>query len=112
MDGQLARRAEVLNPIMSINFMNKGPCRATPGPNARPRGGARAPWRAGTLDPPRRLHSCICNQPCRLPGGSMPAVTADPLTLPRITAPSAEAVERRVRSVTTAPRGFEGEGFP
>ena len=42
----------------------------------------------------------------------MPAVTADLLTLPRIAAPPADAVERPVRSVTTAPQGFEGEGFP
>jgi quercetin 2,3-dioxygenase len=42
----------------------------------------------------------------------MPAVTANPLTLPRIDAPAAESVDRPVRSVTTAPRGFEGEGFP
>ncbi|MEA3215460.1 MAG: quercetin 2,3-dioxygenase, partial [Acidimicrobiia bacterium] len=41
----------------------------------------------------------------------MPAVTADPLTLPRISIP-AESRDRAVRSVTTAPRGFEGEGFP
>jgi redox-sensitive bicupin YhaK (pirin superfamily) len=42
----------------------------------------------------------------------MPAVTADTRSLPRIDAPAAESVERPVRSVTTAPRGFEGEGFP
>jgi redox-sensitive bicupin YhaK (pirin superfamily) len=42
----------------------------------------------------------------------MPAVTADPLTLPRLSTPGAEARGRPVRSVTTAPRGFEGEGFP
>src|SRR5256714_6072707 len=42
----------------------------------------------------------------------MPAVTADTLTLPRIAEPGAEARPRSVRSVTTAPRGFEGEGFP
>ena len=42
----------------------------------------------------------------------MPAVTADTLTLPKIEAPSAGAVDRRARSVTTAPSGFEGEGFP
>ncbi|HEX2699118.1 MAG TPA: pirin family protein [Acidimicrobiales bacterium] len=42
----------------------------------------------------------------------MPAVTADTLTLPRIDAPSPAAVDRPVRSVTTAPAGFEGEGFP
>src|SRR4029450_478986 len=44
----------------------------------------------------------------------MPAITvADPLTLPAITEPDPEAsVERPVLSVTTAPSGFEGEGFP
>ena len=42
----------------------------------------------------------------------MPAVTADTLTLPKIAAPTAEAQDRPVRSVTTAPRGHEGEGFP
>jgi redox-sensitive bicupin YhaK (pirin superfamily) len=44
----------------------------------------------------------------------MPAVTVqDTLALPRITGPSTDSsVERRVRSVTTAPQGFEGEGFP
>jgi quercetin 2,3-dioxygenase len=44
----------------------------------------------------------------------MPAVTVeDLLTLPRVSAPaSTTARERPVRSVSTAPRGFEGEGFP
>lgn len=42
----------------------------------------------------------------------MPAVTADTLTLPRIAAAGPEATERPVRSVTTGPRGYEGEGFP
>jgi redox-sensitive bicupin YhaK (pirin superfamily) len=42
----------------------------------------------------------------------MPAVTADTLTLPRLPEPSAGAVERPVASVTAAPSGFEGEGFP
>ena len=42
----------------------------------------------------------------------MPAVTADPLTLPRLTAPRADAVERPVALRTTAPAGYEGEGFP
>src|SRR4051812_33062817 len=42
----------------------------------------------------------------------MPAVTVDnPLTLPRVAAP-AEARSRPVLGVTTAPTGFEGEGFP
>ncbi|MCK2219476.1 pirin family protein [Actinomadura sp. ATCC 31491] len=43
----------------------------------------------------------------------MPAVTADTLTLPRVATPDpAAARPRPVRSVTTAPSGFEGEGFP
>ncbi|MGH9180055.1 MAG: pirin family protein [Acidimicrobiales bacterium] len=42
----------------------------------------------------------------------MPAVTADTLTLPRIDSPGPGAVDRAVRSVSTAPGGFEGEGFP
>ena len=43
----------------------------------------------------------------------MPAVTVDDiLTLPRLSEPLAGAVTRPVRSVTTAPSGFEGEGFP
>ena len=41
----------------------------------------------------------------------MPAVTADPLTLPRIEA-DPDTVVRSVKSITTAPAGFEGEGFP
>ena len=44
----------------------------------------------------------------------MPAVTVDDiLSLPRIPEPDATvAVERPVLGVTTAPSGFEGEGFP
>ena len=44
----------------------------------------------------------------------MPAVTVDDLlTLPRVNAPDAGvATQRKVRTITTAPRGFEGEGFP
>jgi len=42
----------------------------------------------------------------------MPAVTADTLTLPRFEAPGIEAQDRPVRSLTTAPQGLEGEGFP
>jgi redox-sensitive bicupin YhaK (pirin superfamily) len=42
----------------------------------------------------------------------MPAVTADTLTLPRIPGAALGEVERPVRSVTTAPTGVEGEGFP
>ncbi|MEU4235311.1 pirin family protein [Nonomuraea sp. NPDC026600] len=43
----------------------------------------------------------------------MPAITANTLTLPRVVvADPAAAVQRPVRSVTTAPSAFEGEGFP
>jgi len=43
----------------------------------------------------------------------MPAVTVeDFLTLPKIAAPAPDDRPRQVKSVTTAPRGFEGEGFP
>jgi len=43
----------------------------------------------------------------------MPAVTVDDvLALPRVPAPTLDSLERTVTSVTTAPRGFEGEGFP
>ena len=43
----------------------------------------------------------------------MPAVSVADLTvLPRIPAPGAGAVQRAVRSITTAPGGVEGEGFP
>lgn len=43
----------------------------------------------------------------------MPAVTVADLTvLPRVPALAPAAVQRRVRSITTAPSGFEGEGFP
>jgi redox-sensitive bicupin YhaK (pirin superfamily) len=43
---------------------------------------------------------------------TMPAVTADVLTLHRLSEPALGDVERRVRTVTTAPTGYEGEGFP
>jgi redox-sensitive bicupin YhaK (pirin superfamily) len=44
----------------------------------------------------------------------MPAVSAPPnIVLPRVTSlDPARATLRGVRSVTTSPRGFEGEGFP
>jgi redox-sensitive bicupin YhaK (pirin superfamily) len=42
----------------------------------------------------------------------MPAVTADTLTLPRLPRVELPAVDRPVKSVTTAPIGLEGEGFP
>ncbi len=43
----------------------------------------------------------------------MPAVTVDnPLSLPRVPAPDPTLKDRPVVSLTTAPQGFEGEGFP
>ncbi|GHH60282.1 hypothetical protein GCM10018781_04660 [Kitasatospora indigofera] len=44
----------------------------------------------------------------------MSAVTVDnPLTLPRVATPDPAAnTPRPVRTVVTAPEGFEGEGFP
>ncbi len=43
----------------------------------------------------------------------MPAVTVeDTLTLPKVTEPAGDAIIRPVRSVTDAPSGYEGEGFP
>ena len=42
----------------------------------------------------------------------MPAITANTLELPRIGRPTATDTERPVRTITTGPRGFEGEGFP
>ncbi|HVH20879.1 MAG TPA: pirin family protein [Pseudonocardia sp.] len=43
----------------------------------------------------------------------MPAVTVpDTTVLPRVPEPGESAVDRPVRSVTSAPAGFEGEGFP
>jgi quercetin 2,3-dioxygenase len=41
----------------------------------------------------------------------MPAVTADPMTLPRVSvSPTAEL--RTVKGIITAPQAYEGEGFP
>ena len=42
----------------------------------------------------------------------MPAISADTVALPRIPDPDPTAADRPVVSVTTAPSGFEGEGFP
>ena len=43
----------------------------------------------------------------------MPAITVDNiLTLPRVELPGPDAVSRPVLTVSTAPKGFEGEGFP
>src|ERR1700741_748144 len=42
----------------------------------------------------------------------MPVVTADTLTLPRIAAAGPADTERPVRSITSGPHGYEGEGFP
>ncbi len=43
----------------------------------------------------------------------MPAITVDNVaSLPRVSTPGADAVQRPVVSITTAPLGLEGEGFP
>src|SRR5271154_3959632 len=43
----------------------------------------------------------------------MPALQADDIeALPHLATPSAQTVQRQVKSVTTAPKDFEGEGFP
>jgi quercetin 2,3-dioxygenase len=42
----------------------------------------------------------------------MPVISADPVALPRVPDPDPTAADRPVLSVTTAPSGFEGEGFP
>jgi len=42
----------------------------------------------------------------------MPAVTANTQTLARMSAAAPADTERPVRSITTGPRGYEGEGFP
>ena len=42
----------------------------------------------------------------------MAAVTADTMTLPRVTGAALGDVERPVLAVSTAPAGLEGEGFP
>jgi redox-sensitive bicupin YhaK (pirin superfamily) len=43
----------------------------------------------------------------------MPAITVDDiLVLPRVSEPGLAQTERKVTSVTTAPSGYEGEGFP
>jgi redox-sensitive bicupin YhaK (pirin superfamily) len=42
----------------------------------------------------------------------VPAVTAETTALPRLAEPAPGDIDRPVVGVTTAPRGFEGEGFP
>lgn len=42
----------------------------------------------------------------------MPAVTADPVLLDRLPAPTVGETERPVLKITTAPEGREGDGFP
>ena len=42
----------------------------------------------------------------------MPAISADTLSLPRLSPAQLGDTERPVKSITTGPRGFEGEGFP
>jgi redox-sensitive bicupin YhaK (pirin superfamily) len=42
----------------------------------------------------------------------MPAITAETTLLPRVPSPGVGDVPRPVKSITTAPSAFEGEGFP
>ncbi|MEN9802452.1 MAG: hypothetical protein RLZ37_1577, partial [Actinomycetota bacterium] len=43
----------------------------------------------------------------------MPAITADTLTLPKLSSPDLQSQRvRPVLAVTQAPSGLEGEGFP
>jgi hypothetical protein len=42
----------------------------------------------------------------------MPAISADTVALPRLPELNPTAADRPVVSVTTAPSGYEGEGFP
>ncbi len=42
----------------------------------------------------------------------MPAITVETTSLPRLAPAALGDTERPVRSITTGPRGFEGEGFP
>src|SRR3981081_448111 len=42
----------------------------------------------------------------------MPAITADTVALSRMSAPGPPDTKRAGRSLTTGPRGHEGEGFP
>ena len=42
----------------------------------------------------------------------MPAITADTFTLPRLDKAGPADTERPVRTISTGPRGYEGEGFP
>ena len=65
--------------------------------------------RSRTTGVPYQDGCCIGNQDRE---HAVPAVTADPLALSRLPRPSLFHVERSIRSVTTAPRGYEGEGFP
>jgi hypothetical protein len=42
----------------------------------------------------------------------MPAISADTMVLPRVPTVDPTAADRSVASVTTAPSGVEGEGYP
>src|SRR5207245_8939796 len=89
-----------------------GPCG---GPPAGPPTAQAGPLRDPTPSPPgtsgaRSVFELVARASTWR--SQMPAVTADPLTLPRIPPPAPGALDRPVRSVTTTPRGYEGEGFP
>src|SRR3712207_8504903 len=56
--------------------------------------------------PPPEISALALHDPLRTP-----AVTADPIALPRVPAPTLGDVPRPVRSVVTAPSAYEGEGL-
>src|SRR4029453_10159373 len=72
----------------------------------------------GPVPPPGMLHAQVSLQrvtstsPGHTNGAAMPAISADTVALPRIPTVVSTAADRSVVSVTTAPSGFEGEGFP
>src|SRR6266511_2635880 len=70
-------------------------------------------WRVAPREGCTRNYGCH-NRWRRLEEGmevTMPAVTAETLTLPRLPHPGPELVDRPVVSVTTAPSGLEGEAL-
>src|SRR5919201_5245202 len=62
--------------------------------------------------PPVPLLPNVRGVPRAEQGAVMPAINADTMVLPRIPEPDPAAADRPVVSVTSAPSGLEGEGFP
>ena len=114
-----ARRVRAPGPAPS---RRAGGCRPCTAPSDVPRSAAAAGSPPRRPAPHRRLGRTTAvtlsrpglpESPAAVFFRGMPAVTVDDiLALPRVPAPALDAVDRPVASVTTAPRGFEGEGFP